>query len=99
MSAQVYLAHFGLPVTGNATNNIRAMAQDIIRVNRLDDEQADRVQLATALQGEASAYEQLSNALHNPNVNLSSDHVRAVWETVSGGLRIAWRRVHLRPRS
>ncbi|QTD87949.1 hypothetical protein XcfCFBP6990P_23615 [Xanthomonas citri pv. phaseoli var. fuscans] len=93
LTAHTYLNQFGLRITSNFTNNITALAQDLMSQPRMSDEPADRVVIGRALLSEAGAYEGLSDATHNVHVNLSPDHVRATWDSIEAGLRLAWRRI------
>ena len=93
LTAHTYLNQFGLRITSNFTSNITAMAQDLISQPRVPDEPAGRVAIGRALLSEARVYEGLSDATHNVHVNLSPDHVRATWDSIEAGLRLAWRRI------
>ncbi len=93
LTAHTYLHQFGLRITSNFTNNISAMAQDLMSQPRMTDEPADRAVIGRALLNDAGAYEGLSDATHNVHVNLSPDHVRATWDSIEPALRLAWRRI------
>ncbi len=93
LTAHAYLSQFGLRITSNFTNNIGALAQDLMSQPRIADEPADRAVIGRALLNDAGAYEGLSDATHNIHVNLSPDHVRATWDSIEPALRLAWRRI------
>ena len=93
LTAHFYLIHFSIQLPKHATDKIQAMAQDLMSQPRMAGEPADRKTIGIALQRDANMYEDLSVAAHNVHANLSPDHVRATWESVQPGLRLAWQRI------
>ncbi len=93
LTAHVYLVHFSLPLPANLTSKIDALSRDMLSHTRMQGEPADRIQIATSLGRDGKAYENLSDAAHNVYTALSPEHVRATWDSVAPGLRLAWQRI------
>lgn len=93
LTAHVYLMHFQLPLPSNLTAKIDALSRDLMSQTRMPGEPADRVQIGTALGRDGKIYEYLSDAAHNVHASLSPEHVRATWDSVLPGLRLAWQRI------
>lgn len=93
LTAHVYLVHFSLPLPANLTSKIDALSRDMMSHTRMPGEPADRIQIATSLGRDGKAYENLSDAAHNVYTALSPEHVRATWDSVAPGLRLAWQRI------
>ena len=93
MTAYVYLDAMGQRPGNNRTTNITAATNHLLGTPHATDT-SDKQVLALAFKNSSDVYEQLCEAAHSSVTIVSTDHVRAVWQNLSGGFDLLWRRIH-----
>lgn len=93
MTSYIYLDAMGLNPGNNKTTNITGAANHLLGT-RHETDTSDRQALAIAFKSSSDIYEQLSETAHSTVTVTGPDHVRVVWQNLSGGLELLWRRIH-----
>lgn len=93
MTAEIYLDAFRISRTNNKATNILSAANHFLG-NSHPTDPGNRMVLATSFKTSSTAYQELCETAHSTVSSVSSDHVRATWKNLGGGMDLLWKRIH-----